>query len=379
MSVARPVFSDGAILSADDLSTLETEGRGRDARHSRHLHLPGVGAGLRLHEEPRALTTGPAYVEITLLSGYAVDGTGRELVVAADMPLSPDRFQQQNLSPPTEPGQTVTVWHPVFVRGRDTVAARSTAMLGCQGSSGGGRIAEEVEIEFGRPGDASASQPVPAPDAGPGDGTWRVLVGFVRFDTAIGQFVKSGSSADGVSVSGAGARAALVAGQFGKVELRGQAEADSGVPALVLGSEPAPGLVFGTHSGSGAVSPLMSVDASGNLEIQGALKAKGTAGSVRVVGGTAYDGTVLPLPAEVDQATVDSGGIELVTSISPRLPPPGSSPSGTGELFLPAECRIDSARRVHCWGHWLDPTTGNTTMTAISCDYVVLAAVPGGA
>jgi hypothetical protein len=378
MTVARPVFSDGAILSADDLSTLETQGRDRDARHARHLHLPGVGAGLELHEEPRTPSGSPPYVDITLLAGYAVDGTGRELVVAADMPLSPDRFLEQNLNPPTEPGQTVTVWHPVFVRGVDTAAASTTALLGCEGRAGGGRVAEEVEIEFGRPGDASTAQPVPGPDAGPGDGSWRVLVGFVRLDTAIGQFVKSSPSADGVTVAGAGVGAELVAGQFGKVELRGQAATDAGVPALVLGTEPVPSLVFGTHTGSGTVSPLLTVDASGNLELQGAVKAKGTAGSVRVVSGAAYDGTVLPLPAGVDQATVDSGGIELSISVTPHLPAPGSGPS-TAVLFAPAECRVDADRRVVCWGTWIGPTLANQTTTAISCDYLVIAAVPGGA
>jgi len=376
MTIARPIFSDGAILAADDLSSLETEGRDRDARHARHLHTPGVGAGLELHEQPQSVPgTGAQYVELTLRAGYALDGTGRELVVAADLPLSTDRFQEQNLNPPTQPGQTVTVWHPVFVRGVDTAIDATTAALGCQGRTGGSRVAEEVEIEFGRPGDASAAQSAPPPDAGPGDGTWRVLVGFVQFDTAIGQFVKSASSADGVSVGGAGARAGLVAGQFGRVELRGKAASDSGVPALVLDTEPGPSLVFGTHTGTGTVAPLFSVDASGNLEVQGAVKAKGTAGSVQIAGGIASDGTVLPLPTGVDQATVDSGGVELFISVTPRTPLTG--PANT-VFFTPVECRVDADRRVVCWGIWIGPTLSTRVATAISCDYLILAAVPGG-
>jgi hypothetical protein len=376
VTVARPIFSDGAILAAADLSSLETEGRGRDARHARHLHTPGVGAGLELHEQPQTVPgTGAPYVELTLGAGYALDGTGRELVVGADLPLSPDRFQEQNLNPPTLPGQTVTVWHPVFVRGVDTTVDATTAALGCQGRSGGGRVAEEVEIEFGRPGDATVAQSVPPPDAGAGDGTWRVLVGFVQFDTAIGQFVKKASSADGVSVAGAGARAGLVAGQFGRVELRAKAAADSGVPAVVLDTEPGPSLVFGTHTGTGTVAPLFSVDASGNLEVQGAVKAKGTAGTVQIAGGIASDGTVLPLPPGVDQATVDSGGVELFITVTPRLPLTG--PSG-GVVFTPVECRVDGDRRVVCWGLWIGPAFGDRVATAISCDYVMLAAVPGG-
>lgn len=375
MTLTRPVFSDGAVLSADDLGSLESGSLDRDARHARHLHTPGIGSGLDVVEKPQQLPTGQPYVELTLTAGYAADGTGRELVVAVDMPLSPDRFKEQNLNPPTQPNQTVTVWHPVFIRGLDTAVNTGTAMLGCQGRAGGGRIAQEVEIEFGRPGDASVSQQVPPPDAGPGDGSWRVLVGFVQFDTAIGQFVKSDKSADGVTVAGAGARAGLVAGQFGRVELRAKGAPDSGVPAVVLDATPGPSLMFGIHTGTGSVSPLLTVDASGNLEVQGAVKAKGAAGKIQVVGGTASDGTVLPLPAGVDQATVDSGGIELFIMASPRVStsgPPGAI------FFSPVECRVDADRRVSCWGIWIGPTFADRAVRANSCDYLVLAAVPGG-
>jgi hypothetical protein len=178
-------------------------------------------------------------------------------------------------------------------------------------------------------------------------------------------------------VAGAGARAALVSGQLGRVELRAGPAADSGIPALVVDSENGPSLVFGTHTGTGTVAPLLSVDSAGNLELQGAVKAKGTAGAVRVVGGMAYDGTVLPLPTGVDQATVDSGGLELVVHLTPRLPDPASGPTGA-LFFVPAECRVDPTRRVVCWGNWFTPPT-TLASAAISCDYVVVAAVPGGA
>ena len=47
-----------------------------------------------------------AYVDVTLTAGYAVDGTGRELVLAEDRQLSPDRFTADNPDRPTryEPG-----------------------------------------------------------------------------------------------------------------------------------------------------------------------------------------------------------------------------------------------------------------------------------
>jgi hypothetical protein len=378
MSIARPIFADGAILAANDLSTLESIGRDRDARHARLLHTPGVAVGLQLRTESRTTTPGgAAYVDVILGKGAAYDSGGRELVLAADLPLSPDSFLNQNLRPTLEPGpgQTITVWHPVFIRGLDTPVNSNTTALGCQGRGGGGRVVEEIEVEFGRPGDASASQPVPEPDAGPGDGVGRVLVGFVRFDTAIGQFASASPSAGGVTVAGAGARAGLVAGQFDRVELRARATPDSGVPALILDSAPGPSLTFGTHTGSGTVAPLMAIDAGGNMEIQGAINAKGgTAGTVRMVGGSAFDGTVLPLPAGVDQAKVDSGDIELVIHVTPRLPTQGPGPLLT--LALPLECRVDADRRVHCFGFFLGAMFG---LSAMSCDYVVLAAVPGGA
>jgi hypothetical protein len=375
MSIARPIFVDGSILGAADLSTLESNSRDRDARHARHLHTPGVAYGLDLIEAPGTIS-GVAYVDLTLSAGYAIDGTGRELVLGTDLPLSPDGFLGDNPNPTLEPGQTKTVWHPVFVRGIDNTLNPSTPALGCQGGGGANRIAEDVEVEFGRPGDASVAQPQPAPDAGPGDGSWRVLVGFVRFDTTINRFVDSGPSADGVTVAGAGARAGLVAGQFGRVETRAKAAADAGVPALVLDSAGGPSLVFGTHTGTGTVAPLLKVDSAGNLELQGAVKAKGSSDTVRAVAGTAYDGTVLPLPAGVDQGTVDSGGLELLIHITPHLPQAGSGPANT--IFIPAECVVDTDRRVSCWGNWLPTAGGTPTAASISCDYLVLAAVPGG-
>jgi hypothetical protein len=145
----------------------------------------------------------------------------------------------------------------------------------------------------------------------------------------------------------------------------------------VLDSTPGPSFVFGTHSGSGTVEPLLSVDAAGNLTVEGAVKAKGTAGKVQAIGGTASDGTVLPLPNDVDQAAVDSGGIELFTALSPHLPQPGSGPAA-GSLFVPAECRIDNDRRVHSWGYWFSPGSAGTTVATISADFLVVAAVSGG-
>jgi hypothetical protein len=307
--------------------------------------------------------------------GYAIDGTGRELVLAEALPVSSDGFGGDIPNAVTQPSSTVTVWYPVFVHGLDSPAASLNGSIGCQTASGPVRVDEDVAVEFGRPGDADAEQPVPPPDAGPGDGGWRVLVGFVQFDTAIGRFVDVASSADGVGVSTAGVRAGLVAGQAGRVEIRPGPMPVAGVPALVVDTDKGGSLQFGLHNGTGGMAPLMTVDASGNLEIPGTVKATQAAGTVRVISGTAFDGTILPLPPGVDQAAIDSGGLELSIFVTPRYPA-----TGTGsDRFLPAECRVDGDRRVHCWGTRFTLSSATVADAPGSADFLMLVSVAGGA
>jgi hypothetical protein len=378
MTPVRPVFSDGAILGAADLEALGQLDRDRDARHARHLHTPGVAAGLELTPEKRATAAGAAYVEVTLQPGYAVDGTGRELVMATRLPVSPDQFTGDTPNPVKQPGSDITVWYPVFVRGVDASLTATNGQPGCQAGSGTSRIAEDVEIEFGRPGDASAEQPVPAPDAGPGDGSWRVLVGFVRLDTTIDRFVAVTATADGVRVPTAGARAGLVAGQNGRIEVRPRTAAAAGVPAVVLDDKDGGSLVFGLHTGTGAVAPLMSVDVAGNLLVTGTVGGAQTSDSVLVASGSAFDGTVLPLPAGADPAAIASGAVQLSVLVSPRHPDV-TSPPNPGDRFVSAECRVDEELRVHCWGTWFPPGgAGPTTDGSSACDYLVLLSVPKG-
>ncbi len=373
MSISHPLFTDGAVLAAADLTALETSSRDRDARHARHLHTPGVCAGLALTTESRTTTAGAAYVDITLQPGYAVDGTGRELVVAEAMPLSPDVFLTDNPNPTMESGQTRTVWCPVFIRGFDLDAVPGAPTTTCLSGAAANQTEETVDVEFGRPGDAEATQAMPAPEAGPGSGAWRVLVGFVRLDTGIERFVAAGSSADGAGVPGAGARAALVAGQTGRVEIRTMPTTDSGVSALAV--DAAAGLVFGTHDGTGAITPLLSVDGSGNLTVSGTLSGVLSAGTVQLVAGTACDGLVLPRPPGIDQDAVDSGAVVLSIHLTARPPDPIDAP-GSADFFVPAQCRIDADRRLSCWGHWVNLTANTITASPASCDYLILATVP---
>ena len=103
MSPVRPVFSDGAILGAADLTALGQLDRDRDARHARHLHTPGVAAGLELTDARAGQRRRRRrYVDVTLQPGYAIDGTGRELVVATALPVSRRSVQRRH----PEPGRT---------------------------------------------------------------------------------------------------------------------------------------------------------------------------------------------------------------------------------------------------------------------------------
>src|SRR5206468_10872506 len=98
----------------------------------------------------------------------------RELVLGAELPVSPDQFIGEIPSPAidaTVKGGVTSVWYPVFVRGVDTPLAAANGQLGCQTSTGPSQIEEDVELEFGRPGDASIVPAPPAPDAGAGAGT----------------------------------------------------------------------------------------------------------------------------------------------------------------------------------------------------------------
>ncbi len=384
MTITRPVFANGNILGAADLTALGAIDRGRAARHARHCHTPGIGAGLSITAIDRSTTgvgggAGVPYQDLTLEPGYAVDGTGRELVVGEPIPLSSERFFAANPNPPDDaaadpPGQSV--WHPVFLRGADVAVTDSSGALGCQGSSGPTGVNEDVEIRFGAPGDELSDQPVPSPDAGAGDGGWQVLVGFVRVNRAIGRFTAVATSTDGSTITAVGVRAETVTGPTGRVESRAGGQATAGTPATVVDTTDGGRFAFGLHTGAGTVDPLFTVDASGNLWVKGTLSGRQQAGSVRVASGVASDGVVLPLPAGVDQQSVDDGATVLSIVVSPRAPDPGSAPNA-GDRFVSAVCRVDADRRVECWGSWFSPS-GAFTDASSACDYLVLATVPEG-
>jgi hypothetical protein len=112
-SIERPLFYEGEILGAADLTTGAEYLRGQVARHERHLHLWGIAFGLFLKGEDKQTDTGATYQDVTLAAGSAIDGTGRETVVAEDKQLPDDVFDQSNVAT-----TDIKAWYPVFLMGQ---------------------------------------------------------------------------------------------------------------------------------------------------------------------------------------------------------------------------------------------------------------------
>src|SRR5437868_2619651 len=113
--IERASFFEGQILGAADLQATVDHAVGQMARHERYLHLWGIASGLTLDKQDRSTAgTPPApYVEVTIKSGIAIDGTGREVVVAQDTPLGEAEFDQENVAV----GAGKDDWFPVFLIG----------------------------------------------------------------------------------------------------------------------------------------------------------------------------------------------------------------------------------------------------------------------
>ena len=127
----RPVFTEGQILTAADLSTTVGYARAADTRHQRYLHDWGIADGLTLATENRTdPATNARFVEVSVQPGLAVDGTGREIVVPAPVVLSEAEFREVNgadLPTPTP--------YPVFLTAADR-AQSATGPASCAGATG---------------------------------------------------------------------------------------------------------------------------------------------------------------------------------------------------------------------------------------------------
>jgi hypothetical protein len=372
----RPVFSEAQVLAGADLTRIVDHAAEAQARHERTLHLWGITQGLELVPEPDTAGAQP-FVRVSLSAGAAVDGTGRQIVVAEPVPLDEGAFEQLNgtvaaAAPPD-------TWFPVFLSGRDEDApVEGIAPTSCGQQAAPTRVVEGYEVSFGRAGDELEldDQQVPAIDEGPGrEGAnpWRVLLGFVQWIPNINQFRDVGKKANNISVRYAGAMADEVAARDGRIELRSRVAPVLGTPAAVVDEQEGGRLYFGLHDGAGNVTPLLTVSGQGDVKAEGTISGLLTSGSVMVQSGLATDGVVLPLPEGVTQEQVDKGQVALHFTATPRVPP-SAAPSGKF-AWVPKECFVDADRRVRCLVTWFSGfATADREDRPATCDYVVMAA-----
>ncbi|MFF4482763.1 hypothetical protein ACFY1A_37960 [Streptomyces sp. NPDC001520] len=366
----RPAFHEGQVLSAADLSATVEYARAGAARHARHLHEWGIVEGLGLATEPRTdPLTGVRHVEVSVSAGIAVDGTGREVVVTEPVVLRESDFEEVNGA-----DQSTDEPYPVFLTAADREPAQLPGPVSCSGGATKTRVEESYQILFGRRGDErlATEQRPPAIGAPPADppARWLVLLGYVHW--ADGHFSGVETTARGVAARFAGVRADTVSARSGALTLRTGAEAEEGKPALVLSGGDRPTLVFGLYQGGGAVAPLMTVAANGNLTIEGSFSGRMPAGSTLVTSGAATDGMLLPLPSGITPEQVADGRVVIHVHLIPRTPPL----AGT-TLYSPVEATVDGDRRVRCRVRLYDPlkATPEVVEQPGAVDFLVLATV----
>jgi hypothetical protein len=379
--IERPSYFEGQILAAADLEAGVGHWRGQIARHERYLHLWGIAEGLELTAAEKKTANDEKYQEVTVGNGVAVDVSGREIVVAEDTRLPEEAFGESNIWV----GQPKDAWFPVFVTGADTAAAAPSLAVGRCGTSESSRTLEHFAFAFGRPGDETEVEKLPGVAEGPGSGLngtpARVLLGFVQWDAAIGKFTAVKTESSGIGRRYAGARADTVAARGGRVALRTRTEVKAGGPALAIDESDGGRLQFGLLDSAGNVDPaLFTVDAKGNVTVEGQVKAAATAGSVQIQSGVAMDGVVLPLPPGVTQKQVDEGKVLVHVHVSPHIP--GSPPPTANDIWAasPLECDIDADRRIRCRTRWIRisaaPGVPRAIDHAASCDYTIIVSAP---
>ena len=258
MTPERPVFFEGQILAAADLTGAVDYGRAEVARHDRYLHDWGIAEGLEMTTKPDA--TGK-YVDVTLGAGVAIDGTGREIVVPQAVPLDTEAFFTANGASPQ-----VKANYPILLHGIDTAAPAPPLAAGaCGAGSQSTRTQEGFDLTYGALGAELhlGEQPVPDVSAGPvrADGLpWEVLVGFVQWDSTGKNF----TAAFQTGVRYAGVKADTVAARSGTLELRSRPTVTPGQPVLTIGGDP-PVLKFGLYQGGGNVDARLTVTAKGDV------------------------------------------------------------------------------------------------------------------
>lgn len=365
-TIARPTFYEGEILPAADLTASVDYSRNQMARHSRYLHSRGIATGLQL-----SFTNGTA----TLSAGLAIDGTGREIVVSADVALDSNTFKEFYIA---------NAWYPVYLYGVDTPAAASSNLTGACASAQSTSTQETYQIAFGSPGsEQQIAEQTPAaltdgPDGGTNSSTpvWEILVGYVQWSGTAFTAAQTTSPNSTIVPQYVGVNAAQVVSGSGTLLLAtdpATAAASKSVMAVEIQENPAQ-LVFGKLGTDGTVTPAFTVKANGDLIAAGQVSGTSIPVKVQVQSGIAFDGMILPLPLGFNASNT-----EIYVQVSPRIDPNQPSPLGAGAipLAVPLECTVDPAtRRVSCRTQWFDATNmaSGPTITPAPCDYLVIAA-----
>jgi hypothetical protein len=340
MTPERPAFFEGQILAAADLTSTVDYGRGQLARHERYLHSWGIADGLTLtpsmpKTDPK---TGKTYVDVTLAKGFAIDRTGREIVVPEQQILSTTDFSNAN------PSAVENTDYPILLLGIDTIPPAAPLATGaCGAASQPTRTQEGFALEYGAAGADLGldEQSVPDESAGPSPDLahpWKIPLGHVRWDPSIKQFTLA--TPDGRY---AGVVADTVAARSGTLTLQTQPTATPGQLVLTLGGNP-PILQFGLFKGGNAIDQRLTVSAAGDVVASGTIKGAIAQGEVRVQSGTATDGVIIPLPPGITEDQVASGTVTLYLHLTPHTP----QSTTPGSWYIPVECGVDSNRQLTC-------------------------------
>lgn len=375
--VLRPTYKEGQILGAADLNAqLEYERLGA-VLHERTEHLWGVAQGLTLVTiEQKTQGSSPTkYVDITLAPGRAVDRLGRSIVLGEAVPLDPDQFLQQIAKPDD------TSLYPVFVQAVEIARTGETQPGRCAVALTT-RVEEGFQIAFGSPGEELAVLDQPAVPVSERFGSPalsdKVLVGWVKFKTAIKKFDSVATQSGDIRIRYVGVVASDVVAGGGELTLHTRAEGARFAVQVVEDATGGCKLKFGKQDGSGPVVPVLTVDDKGNIDYHGTLTPAPVSKTL-AESGVISDGIRIPLPVGVDEDKVNQGAIRLHVTLTPMaLQPRSVLIAGTAVDAYPlvTRCSVDVAgdRVVHCQIRWYDPATPTSFVELPSvCSYLVIA------
>lgn len=369
----RPVFAEGQVLAAADLTQVVDHARNVDARHARYLHTSGIAFGLEIVSTdvsiPQPGGVSKPAKDVTLKSGLFVNGHGQQIVVPDDRAVSTALLNGVTLQhDATQADPNWSYLHPLFLQAEELPDPPASSLLGCS-SNEVTRIVEGCQLALGSRGDhltlGDQRPATPGEELADSLPPWRVLLGFVRADMALQRFVEVTKTLDGIGPRYAGVRASTVAGHGGSIELRPADNDTSRAGKLVVGEDK---LVYGPVGQSGDVTPVFSVSLSGNLTVNGLVHNRLGVG-VRALSGVATHGTIIPLPSGVTEEDVDvkkGGSLDVHIMVSPRLPP--VDPTNVVAPPVVYQCSVDAQRRVTCL---VAPSSGGGLVLG-SANYLLL-------